>query len=353
MQPIRSQTMDSFRFGATSISRANNANDIRAILDDPWLQTRPIIIKPIWVSQELADFTDARTLRMLFEALDTRIIVTESHMILRHGDGKSFTVNGTEVNWKWLQKGDGWNWLGQNPDWNWFRQDGHWDYIQEEEQRFLHENGFADLFDEFDVTYINVTDEVWNCRTADPDNVKNLVESRYNPVHMPAFYSIVPQKLFNLRGSTFISLAKLKMYASFTVKNLFGMIPDPCRPYWHGPAGSRIATSIIDINKIYQSLFNMYGICEGLSVTGIPDPDGGHEAVYSGRYSIVKAPGLIISGRDMVSLDAMLLELTKGVINNVPSINQDPIILAQEEFGPIDKIAIDKAKIQVGSWFSY
>jgi len=43
--------------------------------------------------------------------------------------------------------------------------------------------------------------------------------------------SMMPKKLYDLRGSTFISFAKLKHYPTFTIKNLFGMIPDPLRPW--------------------------------------------------------------------------------------------------------------------------
>jgi hypothetical protein len=62
----------------------------------------------------------------------------------------------------WLNKGAGWRWLIENPDWGWFRDSGHWDHIKKEEKVFLDENGFMDLFQEFDVSYVNVTDEVWS-----------------------------------------------------------------------------------------------------------------------------------------------------------------------------------------------
>ena len=345
--------MNSYNFGSTTISKVKDTADLRAVLNDSWLHTSPVVIKPNWVSEELADFTDATTLQMLFEALDTRIIVTETHMILRHGKGKSFMADGKEVNWQWLQKGDGWNWLIHNPGWEWFIEGGHWDFIQEEEQRFLDRNGFTDLFDKYDVTYINVTDEIWNGRIAAPEEVKKSVEARFNPVVAEELYGMVPQKLHDYRGSTFISLAKRKMYASFTIKNLFGMIPDPCRPHWHGPENARIARNIVDINKIYHSLFNMVGICEALSVTGIPDPQGEYEGTYSGRYNVIEGPGLVVHGRDLVSLDGMLLELTKETINNVHSVNQVPIDLAEQEINPIDQSAVVQAKAQVGNWFSY
>jgi hypothetical protein len=48
------------------------------MLVDPWLESETIIIKPNWVTNEPADFTDSEALRALFDALDSRIVVTES-----------------------------------------------------------------------------------------------------------------------------------------------------------------------------------------------------------------------------------------------------------------------------------
>jgi hypothetical protein len=262
------------RFGQTTIAKVSDSNELRQILIDPWLESETIIIKPNWVSSEPADFTDSETLKMMLEALDSHIVITESHQINRSlnllEEGMSFTVGDKEVNWKWLLKGDGWNWLIKNPDWDWFKRGGHWDQIKKEDKAFLDEQGFTDLFKEFDVNYINVTDEVWSGSIADPTEVKRLVETRFKPVKTDKLYSMVPKKLYDLRGSTFISFAKLKTYASFTMKNLFGMIPDPIRSWWHGPKNSRIATSIVDTNKVYHSLFNVYGICEALNITAVP-----------------------------------------------------------------------------------
>jgi len=263
------------RFGQTTIAKVSDSNEVRRILVDPWLQSETIIIKPNWVTSEPAQFTDSQTLRMLLEALDSNIVVSESHMIARvREEGMSFTVGDREINWKWLLMGDGWNWLFENPKWDWFKRNGHWDQIKSEDEAFLDEHGFTDLFKEFDVSYVNVTDEVWSGRIAHPTEVKTSVESCFKPVQIDRLYSMVPKKLYDLRGSTFISFAKLKTYPTFTMKNRFGMIPDPARPWWHGPENSRLAESIVGINKVYHSFFNVYGICEALNTTAVPHPEG-------------------------------------------------------------------------------
>jgi uncharacterized protein (DUF362 family) len=345
------------KFGQTTIAKVSNTDELRKIIVDPWFESEPIIIKPNWVSNEPANFTDSEALRMMFEVLDSHIVVTESYSISRSlnllKDGMRFTAGGKEVNWNWLQKGDGWNWLIENPDWGWFKRSRHWDQIKKEDKAFLDENGFTDLFKEFNVSYINVTEEVWNGRIADPSDVRKSVESRFKPVHNNKLYSMVPKKLYDLRESMFISFAKLKMYASFTLKNMFGMIPDPLRPWWHGPKDSKIATSIVDINKIYHSLFKVYGICEALFTTGVPHPEGKFEGLsFTGKYNIAKNLGVVAFGRDLVSLDAILHNLTSQSLLQNAQTNRAPIEMAEKEFGAYDRAILEESKMKVGNWLS-
>ncbi len=345
------------KFGQTTIAKVSDSDELKQMLVDPWFESETIIIKPNWVSNEPANFTDSETLRMMLEALDSHIVVTESHMIARSlnllKEGMRFTVGDKEVNWKWLLMGDGWNWLIENPNWDWFKKGGHWDQIKKEDKAFLDKYGFTDLFKEFDVNYINVTDEVWSGRIADPTEVKRSVETRFKPVQKDKLYSMVPKKLYDLRGSTFISFAKLKMYASFTMKNLFGMIPDPARPWWHGSEESRIAMSIVDINKVYHSLFNVYGICEALKITAVPHPEGKFPLFLPRmKYNIIEALEVVAFGRDLVSLDAILLNLTDQSILQVAELNRAPIDMAEEEFGAYDREALKESKMKVGNWLS-
>jgi len=344
------------RFGQTTIAKVSDSDELMQILVDPWFESETIIIKPNWVSSEPAAFTDSETLRTMLEALDSNIVVTESLNILRSlkfplEEGMSFTVGDKEVNWKWLLRGDGWNWLIENPDWDWFKRGGHWDQIKKEDKAFLDEHGFTDLFKEFDISYINVTDEVWSGRIADPIEVKRSVETRFKLVQTDKLYSLVPKKLYDLRGSTFISFAKLKNYATYTMKNLFGMIPDPARPWWHGPKNSRIATSIVDINKVYHSLFNVYGICEALNTTAVPHPEGKYELLIPpAKYNIIEGLGVVAFGRDLVSLDAILCNLADRPL--LQRTIDRTIDLAEEEFGAYDREALKESKMKVGDWLS-
>ena len=182
------------RIGQTTIARVKGSDDLKRIMNDPLLESETVIIKPNWVTSERAAYTEADSFRTILETLDSRIVVTESHMIARapsffRDGGPSFLVGEKEVNWKWLLKGEGWNWLAENRDWDWFKKNGHWDQLKKEDQAFLDKYGFTDIFNEFDAIYINVTEEVWKDRTADPDEIKKIVESQFSPVHTEEIYN--------------------------------------------------------------------------------------------------------------------------------------------------------------------
>jgi len=72
-------------------------------------------------------------------------------------------------------------------------------------------------------------------------------------------YGFVPNKVYDLRGRSLISLnvsRKTREMMSLSTKNLFGLIPDPARyGRWHGKNDSLLPQSIVDINKLYRSLF--------------------------------------------------------------------------------------------------
>ncbi len=342
----------SHRFGQTTIAKLSVPHELKQLLVDPWLQSETIIIKPNFVATDPGYATDSEALRALLEALDSHIVVTESHMVPRSTnlmeEGMGFTVGGEEVNWMWLMGGEGWRWQMENPDWGWFREGGHWDQIKKEDWAFLDERGFTDLFMEFGVEYVNVTDEVWSGRMADPADVKEAVESRFKPAFTEKLFGMVPKKLHDLRGSTFISYSKLQNYNSFTLKNLFGMIPDPVRAWWHGPKNSRIAPSIVDINKVYRSLFNVYGICETLHTNPVSHPEGELVNALGTRYNIAESLGVVAFGRDPVSLDAIFCNLAGLDINQFGGY----IGKAEEEFGAYDREALEESKMKVGGWLS-
>ncbi|MHA2021417.1 MAG: hypothetical protein ACW96N_06860, partial [Candidatus Thorarchaeota archaeon] len=341
-------------FGQTTIARVKGSDELKRIMKDSLPESETVIIKPNWVTSEKAAHTEASSLRTILECLDSRIVVTESHMIARapsffRDGGPIFTVGEKEVNWKWLSHGEGWRWLIENPSMEWFMKEGHWGQIKKEDKVFLDENGFTDLLNEFDATYINVTDEVWDGNSANPIEVKDLVEARFGPINLQSIYNIIPKKLFDLRGSTFLSLARVKMYATFTLKNLFGMFPEPVRSWWHGPEESRYLDSFIDINKVYHSLFNMYGICEAFNSLSVPHDEGDFNLQMPPmRYNILEGKGFVAFGSNLVELDTILLGLTEQLILQDQKTNREPLLLAQDVFGAVDESLLVEAKQAAG-----
>ena len=68
------------------------------------------------------------------------------------------------------------------------------------------------------------------------------------------------------------------------------------------------------------------------------------------KYNIVKSSGFVAFGRDLVSLDAILFNLTKDLILVAPSINEAPIEKAQKAFGVYDKEMIKEAEMKIRPW---
>jgi uncharacterized protein (DUF362 family) len=135
---------------------------------------------------------------------------------------------------------------------------------------------------------------------------------------------------------------------------MFGMIPDPIKAWWHGSKHSRIASSILDINKVYHSLFNVYGICEALKTTPFNHPEGEYKSKILGYdYNIIKDLGVVVFGRNLASLDAILLNLTEESVHVSDELNRKPILLALEEFGAIDEEILQEAKMKVGDWLKH
>lgn len=171
---------------------------------------------------------------------------------------------------------------------------------------------------------------------------------RFKPVQVDKLYSMVQKKLYDLRGSPFFSFAKLTHHASFTMKNPFGMIPDPLRPWWHGPEHCMLAENIVDINKVYHSLFNVYGICEALNITAYLHPEGKFENLYAGKYNIINGLGVLTFGRDLVSLDAIFCNLAGFDFKDFKAY----INMAEEEYGSYDSKTLIESKKKVGDWLS-
>jgi hypothetical protein len=313
--------------------------ELRSLLPDYILDSETLIVKPNWFSPHPANFTDAHALGLLIEALDGKIIVIEGYTLEKHDGSMKFTVDGSEVDWRWVM---------ENPDWGWVREGGRWEEIRRQDEGFLEEHGLRDLLREHGADYVNVTEEIWAGRTVDPGEVKERVEKRYGPVGEEKLYGFMPKALKAHEGVPLISLGKVKgiggTFPSLTLKNLFGLIPDPLRSWWHGPGDARLGESIIDIARVYASYFPLYGVCEAFREATAMSPEGEVEVEW-GRYDVVKELGFASLGGNLMNLDAV----TSAIMGVDPS-KVSYLTLGEAVLGPYDRVQVERAKAASGDW---
>lgn len=225
------------------------------------------VVKPDWANAEI--FTDAQTLDWLFSGLEGKVKLVEAYTLKRnHPEVKQESQDPAISN--------------PRARWQWFK---------DQEKRFLESTGIDQILKKHGVEYINVTEEVWSMKTLRSDEVRSFVDSQYGILVSQEFYDFVPTRIYELRGATFISLCRSRQVenqVSLSTKNPFGLIPDPDRDKkWSGRNRRRLSQSIIDINKIYRSLFSpSYWINE------------------------VRELGVFIGGRNSVETDAVTAKLT-------------------------------------------
>jgi uncharacterized protein (DUF362 family) len=199
----------------------------------------PVVIKPNWGFSVI--FTEADILDWTLAAIDDDALVVESYGWARCREAVEEKKYGS-FSREDLRKADKW---------------------------FLRYSGIEKVLKKHNIEYLNITEEVWAGRVAEQETIHTIVEDSYSPLQMKKMASFVPQRLYDLSDGTFLNLAKLKFMGddiviSLTLKNLFGMIPGPDRGEFHGEMNKAMDPSIVDMNKIYRSLFKTKGVVEGV-----------------------------------------------------------------------------------------
>lgn len=238
----------------------------------------PVLIKPNWGTVEC--YTEAGILDWTLAAIPGEKIVIESHGWARNEETllKKTPQGLTRAN---LRRGNRW---------------------------FMSYSGLDQVLEKHHVEYLNLTEEVWAGRVADPELICQAVEARYSPVQHVDLYSKVPSRLYALRGGTLLSLAKAKLVfypigVSLSIKNLFGLIPGPSRGKYHGREHACLDQSIIDINKVYRSLFTLKGIVDVVH-------SAGSLASEMDRTKLLPGCGAAFASEDTVALDAFVAVLS-------------------------------------------
>ena len=114
-----------------------------------------------------------------------------------------------------------------------------------------------------------------------------------------------------------LNLAKLKAanvgsndaFFSLSMKNLFGLIPEPNRSNYHGKGDTGLANSIADMCKIYTAMFRATHVAEAvyntlISREGLADPENPRRGL-----GLISDLGLAVTSPGPVDLDAFVVSL--------------------------------------------
>ncbi len=275
----------------------------------------PVIVKPNWGFSVC--FTEAEILDWTLEACNRDALVVESYGWAR---SKDMLVKGE---WGSFERAD----LRKSDEW------------------FMNYSGIGKVLEKHDVEFLNITEEYWAERTASPDTVKELVEAKHQPLVEADFLGFVPIRLYEMRNGTLLSLAKVRtleapMWVSLSVKNLFGMIPGPRRGKYHGRNHNRLNQSIVDIYKVYDSLYDIRGVVEAVYTASVRNRD-------TLEWQNIVNPGFMSASMDPVELDAVITGLLGTDPNGVGYLK-----LASETFGAWDDEAVNEG-IRSAPAFTY
>ncbi len=219
------------------VGRITTQKDFHSFLEKLELKGAIFAIKPNWNATE--NSTSAQTLDWLLSTLRGNIKIIDGYSAWRNQlsigseQREIITPSNARMKWQWIKEQDKW---------------------------FLKHTGTDKILEKHKVEYINVTEEVWSMKTLEANEVRDLVDSKYGVILSQEMYNFVPTRIYELRGSTFISLNSTyfsRGEISLSTSNLFTLIPDPARHVkWSGRNRTHFSQSIVDINKIYRSIFS-------------------------------------------------------------------------------------------------
>lgn len=254
------------------------------------------VIKPNWVEPSKGQYTEVLPLQWLFDCLDGKKIIIESHTAWRNKlllETGEVIVDADNVDQKR-------------------------DFLRENDKWFLESTGLKQLLEKYNVEYVNVTEEVWKGEVVDAEIIKGIVEEKFPTVQHKELYGVIPKKIFGLKSAVLIDLAKIKtdggVVMSLSTKNLFGLIPDPKRsPKYHDHEKKILPYAILDINKIYRALFKTIFINEGIfTVADGPSPEQGR---------LKENLNLIVAGHNSIDVDLVTAKLVginpEELLNNL------------------------------------
>jgi hypothetical protein len=289
------------------------AGPIRDILRMLGAAEGPVLIKTNWFSGYPGMFTDAATLALVCDAIDGQKIIIEGHAAMRNDGSREITPRNGRASWDW---------------------------IREQEAAYFARFGLDEVLGRDDVTYVNVTDEVWAGRVVPEAEVRAALAGA--PLVFDELYGAVPAALMAWRGRPLLSLARVKVSDpaledagfSLSLKNMFGLIPEPCRMAYH----ERLPEAITDACRLYGAYFPVVGVCEALHHAVYVREGGAYEAGWGDRYDDVEGLGLIVAGVRQAEADAFAAALFGMDVSSRAVMKQ-----AAERLGPWDRMVVLEA----------
>ncbi len=270
----------------------------------------PVLIKTNWFSPYPGMFTDAATLALVCDAVDGPKVVVEGHAACRNDGSREITPENGRENWDW---------------------------IREQEVAYFARFGLDDVLGRDDVTYVNVTDEVWEGRVVPAGEVRAAVEGRGGVLTFEELYGTMPAVLMEWRGRPLLSLARIKISDptlaeagfSLSLKNMFGLIPEPNRGIYH----TRLPDAVVDACLLYGAFFDVKGVCEGISHAVRVSDAGEYDTPWGYRYDDVEGLGIVVAGGNQAEADAFAAALFGLDVSGRAVMKE-----AEERLGPWDKM---------------
>lgn len=275
----------------------------------------PVLLKVNWFSNLPGQFTDADTLDLFCDAVGGEKIIIEGHACLRNDGSREVTPENARESWDWMR---------------------------EQEAKYFAVHGLDRILARDDVRYVNITDEVWAGKTVPAEEIRAALAGK--TLVFDELYDILPACLMAYKGRPLVSLARIKVPApagddafSLSLKNMFGLIPDPDRDAYH----PRLPEAVTDVHLLYGAYFPIMGICEGIShaVRG-NNVDGKYEAPWGECYDDLGALGVMTAGANPAAADAFTAALF-----GVDVTGRTLMKLAEQRLGPYDKMVALEAKL--------
>ncbi|MFX0108197.1 MAG: hypothetical protein ACFE7R_07930, partial [Candidatus Hodarchaeota archaeon] len=146
----------------------------------------PILVKPNWSGSDV--FTEKEILDWTLSAINSEVLVVESYAhfrspLLAYREGpfdSALEEKLTKQKKKDLRAND--KWFGEY-------------------------SGCTEILEKHNVEYLNLSEELWANRVCDSDVIKEEVNSQFDPIKEEVFYSMVPTRLYELKGGTLLSIA--------------------------------------------------------------------------------------------------------------------------------------------------